>query len=355
MIARRVFAFVSALFIVAAAAADDPKPPPAATTTADPAIAVEDLTLICEPLTKAELEIEASAWLGVLKSKLQEISDKKLKARHATVENYLKRLDPAGSATGDEKTKLEKQAAESAAADKAKFADEASKAETEDRPRLVDRLNAVLAALRAKGGKSDDYDTYVNAISGVKLNVNVTDAHQSWTFLVNWLKSPEGGIRYAKNVVLFLLTLFVFRVLSGIIGSILRRTLQSIKTLSSLLRDFVVNAAQKVVFFVGFVMALSYLEVNIGPFLAAMGAAGFVIGFALQGTLSNFASGVMILLYRPYDLGDTVTVAGATGKVAAMTLVSTMVLNADGHAVTIPNSSIWGGTITNLSAGAGKA
>ena len=118
---------------------------------------------------------------------------------------------------------------------------------------------------------------------------------------------------------------------------------------SNLLRDFAVNVVAKVVFFVGFVMALSMLEVNIGPFLAAMGAAGFVIGFALQGTLGNFAAGVMILLYRPYDIGDRVTVGGVTGKVVSMTLVSTVLTNNDGHSVIIPNSSIWGGSVTNFS------
>jgi small conductance mechanosensitive channel len=56
------------------------------------------------------------------------------------------------------------------------------------------------------------------------------------------------------------------------------------------------------------------LEINIGPQLAAIGAADFVIGFALQGTLSNFAPGIMILLYRPYDVGDLVDVGGPLGK-----------------------------------------
>ncbi|MHC4899177.1 MAG: mechanosensitive ion channel family protein, partial [Planctomycetota bacterium] len=105
---------------------------------------------------------------------------------------------------------------------------------------------------------------------------------------------------------------------------------------------------RKLTFFIGIIVALSMLEVNIGAFLAAIGAAGFVIGFALQGTLSNFASGLMILLYRPYDIGDFVSVADATGTVAAMTLVSTTVKTPDNMLVVVPNSSIWGGTITNV-------
>jgi small conductance mechanosensitive channel len=107
-----------------------------------------------------------------------------------------------------------------------------------------------------------------------------------------------------------------------------------------------VNCIRKLTFVVGLVVALSMLEVNIGPFLAAIGATGFILGFALQGTLSNFAAGLMSLLYRPYDIGDFVNVAGTSGTVSAMSLVSTT-LKSDNQVVTIPNSSIWAGIITS--------
>jgi small conductance mechanosensitive channel len=90
--------------------------------------------------------------------------------------------------------------------------------------------------------------------------------------------------------------------------------------------------------------------VEIGPFLAAIGVIGFVVGFALQDTLSNFASGVMLLVYRPYDIGDVVNAAGVLGKVDAMTLVSTTLKTFDNQDVIVPNSSIWGGIITNITA-----
>jgi hypothetical protein len=65
--------------------------------------------------------------------------------------------------------------------------------------------------------------------------------------------------------------------------------------------------------------------VDITPVLAAIGAAGFIVGFAIQGTLSNFASGLMILAYRPFDTGDVVEAGGVTGKVESMNLVSTTI------------------------------
>ena len=87
-----------------------------------------------------------------------------------------------------------------------------------------------------------------------------------------------------------------------------------------------------------------------GPLLAAIGAAGLVIGFALQGTLSNFASGIMIMVYRPFDVGDVISAAGTTGKVIGMNLVTTLVRTFDNQSIFIPNNKVWGDVITNVTA-----
>jgi small conductance mechanosensitive channel len=79
-----------------------------------------------------------------------------------------------------------------------------------------------------------------------------------------------------------------------------------------------------------------------------MGGGALVVGLALQGTLGNFAAGVMILMYRPYDIGDVVSVSGVTGKVDAMSLVATTLTTPDNQMVVVPNGSIWGGIITNI-------
>ena len=136
--------------------------------------------------------------------------------------------------------------------------------------------------------------------------------------------------------------------LSKIISKTIQKAISNVKSASELLKDFIVNITRKVIFLVGFVIALSMLEVNIGPLLAAIGAAGFIMGFALQGTLSNFASGIMILIYRPYDVGDLVDVAGTFGKVDAMTIVSTTLRKPDNQKVVVPNNMIWGDIITNI-------
>ncbi|ABN60050.1 MscS Mechanosensitive ion channel [Shewanella baltica OS155] len=97
-------------------------------------------------------------------------------------------------------------------------------------------------------------------------------------------------------------------------------------------------------------VALSQLGIELGPLLAGFGIAGVIIGFALQDTLSNFASGMMILIYRPYDVGDLINAAGVTGRVSHMSLVSTTIKTMDNQRLIIPNNKIWGDTINNITA-----
>jgi small conductance mechanosensitive channel len=115
-----------------------------------------------------------------------------------------------------------------------------------------------------------------------------------------------------------------------------------------LLRDFLILAARRLVLFIGFFVGLSALEINLGPVLAIIGAAGFVIAFALQNSLSNFASGILMLLYRPFDISDWINVAGVLGKVESMNLLSTQLRTPDNQLIIVPNNSVWGDVITNV-------
>jgi small conductance mechanosensitive channel len=208
----------------------------------------------------------------------------------------------------------------------------------------------VLGVYEAKGGDAAEHRKYVDSVRGGTLleDFDFKKPSAVYTKLKAWVTSPEGGIKWATNIALFIVVMIVFRILAGVLGGITRRATGKLKRTSELLKDFFVNTVRKITFFIGLVIAISFLGVNIGPFLAAIGALGFIIGFALQGTLSNFASGIMILLYRPYDIGDFVDVAGVVGKVDAMSLVSTTIKTPDNQLVIVPNNSIWGGVITNV-------
>ena len=100
----------------------------------------------------------------------------------------------------------------------------------------------------------------------------------------------------------------------------------------------------------GILIALSQVGISLGPLLAGLGIAGFIIGFALQDTLANFASGMLILIYRPFDVGDFVTAGGVTGKVSHMSLVNTTFKTIDNQLLVVPNNMIWSAVVTNVTA-----
>jgi small-conductance mechanosensitive channel len=239
-------------------------------------------------------------------------------------------------------------------------AGEASTLKTEQEA-LAHWLGVVLAAWQSSVGEDADalaviakHRAYVDKIlPGKSLAPDVgfedlKDPSALGNKLLEWVKSPEGGIAIGLKILAFFGILIVFKILAAIVGGIVRRAVGRMKSASQLLRDFFVNAIRKLTFFIGLIVALDVIGINAGPFVAALGAVGFIVGFALQGTLSNFAAGIMILIYRPFDIGDFVEVAGVLGKVQAMTLVSTTIKTPDNQVVIVPNNSIWGGIITNV-------
>jgi small conductance mechanosensitive channel len=102
-----------------------------------------------------------------------------------------------------------------------------------------------------------------------------------------------------------------------------------------------------VVIAVGLLVVLATLGVHVGGVLALVGGASFVLAFAMQSTLSNFAAGLMIMIYRPFDVGDHVDVAGVSGTVEGVSLVSTTITTPDNRIIVIPNGNVWGTVITN--------
>jgi len=85
-------------------------------------------------------------------------------------------------------------------------------------------------------------------------------------------------------------------------------------------------------------------------FVAILGAIGFAVGFALQGSLSSFAAGVLIPLFRPFRLGDYIEAAGVAGTVQEIQLFVTVLSTPDNVRILLPNRTVYGDTIKNYSA-----
>ena len=163
----------------------------------------------------------------------------------------------------------------------------------------------------------------------------------------DWVRT--NGASFVFQLLSFVLVLLAFWVLARIGRGAMKRGLKRSKLrISSLASDFFIKTTGRLIMLLGLIIAIGQLGVEVGPLLAGLGIAGFVIGFALQDTLSNFASGMMILVYRPFDVGDVIEAGGVTGKVDQMNLVSTMILTFDNQLLIVPNKQVWGGIIRNV-------
>ena len=159
----------------------------------------------------------------------------------------------------------------------------------------------------------------------------------------------EQGPSFLFQLLLFALIVW----LSFKLGNLVKRgvhagLMRSGNQFSKLFRDMILSISRNVIIIIGVLIALSQVGISLAPLLTGLGIAGFIVGFALQDSLSNFASGMMILFYRPFDVGDTIAVVGARGKVSSMSLVNTTIRTFDNQSLIIPNNKVWQDVITNV-------
>ena len=96
------------------------------------------------------------------------------------------------------------------------------------------------------------------------------------------------------------------------------------------------------------VTAVTQLGVEMTSFIAILGAAGFAVGMAFSGTLSNFAGGVMILFFKPFKIGDYVNMQGEEGTVKEVLIFNTILSTLDNKVIILANGAVANGTIVNF-------
>jgi len=320
-----------------------------ATTTSDPDVPLDELELQLRPMTAEELRVEGEGWFELLKAAVVELNQAKLEVKR---QNII--IEESATVDGAQKHPAGQAEADQAEGEKDKTLDHITQLR-EIRTELIDRLNLVLNELNHKIGKTDDgkekeevqsYRHYIKSVGGI--SVDVTDTKSTWKTLVSWLESKEGGRRWARHIGVFISVVVGFWLLGILLSKLVKKALVFSTRSSVMLKNFIIRSVRRVMIFIGILIGLSALEINITPVLALIGATGFIVAFALQDTLSNFASGLMILFYKPFDVDDWVDVSGVVGKVKSMTLVTTTIMTPDNKLMIVPNNSIWGNIITNV-------
>jgi len=143
-----------------------------------------------------------------------------------------------------------------------------------------------------------------------------------------------------------LAVLIIGRWIAGRIRKAVRRALERAGTDATLVPFFSAFAYYTVIAVV-IIAVLNLFGVQTTSLIAVLGAAGLAVGLALQGTLSNFAAGVMLLGFRPFRVGDYVDIAGTAGSVAEIGLFTVTLNTPDNVRIIVPNSAVYGQTITN--------
>lgn len=172
-----------------------------------------------------------------------------------------------------------------------------------------------------------------------KMMANIDINNIVSTYLIPW------GINITFALVIFIVGRLVSKLVVNVLGKILIKTGMDI-----MLVQFISSIANAALLLFVIIASLNQLGVDTTSLIALLGAAGLAVGLALQGSLQNFAAGVMLLVFRPFKAGDFIEAGGTAGVVETISIFTTKMRTGDNREIIVPNSSIFGGNITNFSA-----
>jgi len=152
------------------------------------------------------------------------------------------------------------------------------------------------------------------------------------------------AIKATTALAIFLIGKFIVRIVVRATATLMQN-----QEVDKTLETFICNLVRTVLMVVVIIAAIGAIGVQTTSFIAIFGAAGLAVGLALQGSLSNFASGVLIVLFRPYRVGDWIEAAGISGGVEEVQILTTILKTGDNKQIIVPNSQIMNSIITNYS------
>ena len=142
--------------------------------------------------------------------------------------------------------------------------------------------------------------------------------------------------------------LIIGLVLAGIISRWVERAMTRSSRFEPTVANFLSSVVKYALWALVLVTVLAQFGVETTSILAALGGMVLAVGLALQGTLSNVASGVMILVQKPFKVGEAISAGAVTGTVQQIGLFTTELKQFDGLFVMVPNSELWNQAIVNF-------
>ncbi|MCK5685528.1 mechanosensitive ion channel [bacterium] len=152
------------------------------------------------------------------------------------------------------------------------------------------------------------------------------------------------GFRILVAAVILIVGKWVARKISELVERVLNKS-GTDETLSV----FAKHITNAVLVLVVVIAAIHQLGIQTTSLIAVIGAAGFAVGMALQGSLAHFAAGVLIIMFKPFKVGDFIEGAGIMGTVKEIQLFTTIVNTPDNKKIIIPNSKLTADNMINYS------
>ncbi len=157
---------------------------------------------------------------------------------------------------------------------------------------------------------------------------------------------PYIGISIIQ-IIWFLVILIVGFVAVKVVIWAFRKSMKKTK-LPEILVEFLMKVTSIFLYILVFLIALTALGYDMNAIVLGLSAIlGLMLGFGLQDTITNLASGFWIALTRPFDKEDVISTQGLTGKVTGIGIMSTQMLTPDNVVITIPNRMVWGSAMIN--------
>ena len=214
--------------------------------------------------------------------------------------------------------------------------------------RIAEAIERLAAAMENAGtaaeAPAEEAAAESSALEGL------TDVPTDLTGLQEWLVTmKERALEFLPSLAAAIAILIIGWIVARVVTGILRRALTRSKIDGTLVK-FLCSCVYMVLMAFVLISAITKLGVSTASFVAVLGAAGFAIGFAMQGSLSNFAAGVMLMLFRPLRSGDLVEAGGVLGVVEEVGVFATIINTLENKRAIIANSEVTGGNIINYSA-----
>ncbi len=163
-----------------------------------------------------------------------------------------------------------------------------------------------------------------------------------------WASLYSFAVNNFRTIVLFVAVLLGGMIVMKIAVAIFRKAINRSK-LKGTAGNFLLSLCKTALVILYVIILLSMLGVDTTSLVAIFSVLTLAISLAVQGVISNLASGIMLVATKPLEEGDFVDIGGAVGTVEKIHITCTKLRTGDNKVITIPNSTVTASNITNYS------